>query len=142
MEDESYPKDLRIVYRNFPSLNISNTILIDNLYTNVIHFVNQKNSVLINTFDTLDYKDVCLRDVRKICKGIVRTAAIEDHVFSGHRIKRMGLEKYFNMFQTKQNVKMMNIGNTKETETFGTLKRQRGRRPQRHHKNKTIAIKK
>ena len=108
------------------SRTLSNTILVDNLYTNVIHFINQKNSVLINSFDTLDEKDISLRDVRKICQCIVRDLsehpAVEDNVFSEHRIKRMGLGAYFNMFQTKQNVQMMNIGNTTETETFGTLK--------------------
>ena len=36
MGDESYPKDLRTIYSNFPEFNVFNTFLVDDAYKNLI----------------------------------------------------------------------------------------------------------
>jgi hypothetical protein len=90
-----YPKDLRHVYGNFPEFNKSNTLLVDNLASNIMHEINKNNGIIIPAFapygfnptpdpslngedeirnlaTSLDHKkaqrDVCLRDIIHICK--------------------------------------------------------------------------
>ena len=90
-----YPKDLRLVYGNFPEFNKSNTFLVDNLASNIMHKQNKKNGIVIPSFapygfnsdpdpslngndeirnmaNSTDHmkarKDECLRDIIKFCQ--------------------------------------------------------------------------
>ena len=94
-----YPKDLRHVYSNFPECNKSNTLLVDNLASNINHKINKNNGIVIpafapygfnptpdpslngadeirNTATSLEHKkaqrDVCLRDIIQIFKVKVK----------------------------------------------------------------------
>jgi len=91
-----YPKDIRYVFRHFPECNKSNTFLVDNLASNVMHKINKKNGILIPSFapyghnpnwnpaleeirnpatsveHTKARKDDCLRDIVKICQKALK----------------------------------------------------------------------
>lgn len=48
---EDYPKNLRLIYENFPQFNESNTILVDDLPSNIYHIHNIEQSILIQPFN-------------------------------------------------------------------------------------------
>jgi hypothetical protein len=50
IEDPRFPKSLHQIYRTFPEFNEFNTILIDDLHSNVRHKHNNKNSIHISPF--------------------------------------------------------------------------------------------
>jgi hypothetical protein len=118
-----YPKDLRHVYSNFPEFNKSNTFLVDNLASNVMHDINKQNGIVVPSFapygfntnpdptkngedefrlhaTALDHakarRDHSLRDVVFICKKISEPDK-GDHVFSTDRVREMGLQSFFEL---------------------------------------------
>ena len=149
MGDESFPKDLRTVYKKFPAFNVFNTFLVDDAYKNLIHEINQKNCILIAPYGPYSHekkreiatsadhkksrKDNVLKDIVKVCKLVAKDIAgctkedVEDafkteNVFTPTRVKRMNLDSYFKTYQKKQNIQMMNIGTALEYELFGLAK--------------------
>ena len=146
MGDESFPKDLRTVYKKFPKFNVFNTFLVDDAYKNLIHEINQKNCILIAPYSPYSHekkrtiassadhkksrKDKVLIEVIKVCKSVVNDiegcssedvadAFETENVFTPTRVKRMNLESYFKTYQTKKNIQMMNIGTAIEYDLFG-----------------------
>ena len=117
-----YSKDIRHVYRHFPEFNKSNTFLVDNLASNVMHHINKNNGIVIPSFapygfnsyldpslngkdeirnmaSFLDHTkarhDRSLRDIIQICKKVVKYVEPENHVFSKRRVLEMRLESFF-----------------------------------------------
>jgi hypothetical protein len=113
IEDHSIAKDLRLIYKNFPEVsNESNTFLIDDLHTNVMHRINKQNSILIEPFapygrpeirrpatqrdHNRSRKDVCFKDLIKICGMLLRETAESEVLFANEKkIRDMGLESYY-----------------------------------------------
>ena len=164
MGDESYPKDLRTIYANFPEFNVFNTFLVDDAYKNLIHDINKQNSILIAPYGPYSHekkrefatsadhkkskKDTVLRDVMKICKAVVndiegcdaediKTGFKTEHVFAPHRVKRMKLDPYFKTYQQKKNIEIMNIGNAIEYEVFGLKKTVKTKKKTKKSNSKT-----
>lgn len=120
--NHSIPKDLRYVFKKFTYCNVSNTMLVDDLYTNVMHNINIQNSIILTPFapygredirrpatfsdHTRSKKDVCFRDLINICTRILKeknTISENEPLFSENRIQKMGLRSYHHN-------KIMNIG--------------------------------
>lgn len=127
IEDHSIAKDLRVIYNNFPEVsNESNTFLVDDLDTNVMHRINKQNSIHIAPFapygrpevrrsaSQADHnrsrKDVCFKDLMKICGKLLRETGEQGSELFGSekKIREMGLASYYN----KKN-RMMTIGLSK-----------------------------
>jgi hypothetical protein len=135
IEDHSIAKDLRVIYKNFPEeSNAGNTFLVDDLHTNVMHRINKQNSILIapfapygltrrlatNTDHIRSRKDVCFKDLVKICGKLLRETEETDPVFADKKIRGLGFASYYN----RKN-RIMSIGLPKQTS---------------HHPNRTTSV--
>ena len=118
IEDMSgpYPKDLRKVYSNFPEFNKSNTLLVDNLASNIMHEINQNNGFVIPAFAPYGFnptpdpslngadeirnpatssdiikaqRDDCLRDIIQLCKRTRKTRRRRHVSRSSNTIKKI-----------------------------------------------------
>jgi len=80
-EEEDDPKDLRKVWRNFPQFNTFNTILVDDLPTNVYHKTNRANSILIQPFSPFGTHDLDTSKQRQSMTEKSYRESIDDTVF-------------------------------------------------------------
>ena len=137
-------KDLTHVYKNFPFLNVFNTILIDDMYKNIKGKHNNLNSVLIQPFApfghqkarqeltpdhlheaTRDNVFIILQDIcDKVYKDIngceledVDAAFKTEPVFSPKRLRRMGISDYSKTYASKM-VKIPSIGEVYQSNAF------------------------
>ena len=149
MEDETYPKDLRYVYRNFPEHNTFNTILVDDAFSNISHAINSKNSILIAPFAPFGWEkkrvpttspmikeavnDKCFQLLEGICKKVVsdiegcdstdiRDAFTTEGVFAANRVKRMKLDQYYKKFAKKSYLDMMSVGKPLKSDKYSVKK--------------------
>jgi hypothetical protein len=141
---EGLSKDLTQVYEAFPNFNKFNTFIVDDLYKNIKHHVNQENCILIepfapfgtskkrtsindniqiqmsrdNAFNVL--KNVCvkvLKDIMGCDPEDIDGSFYTESVFGEKRVKRMGLLEHLKTYAVKF-VKMLTIGNPMEVKEF------------------------
>lgn len=138
------PKNLKDVWNEFPQFNTFNTIIVDDLYGNIIHDSNNKNCVLIQPYAPFgrdkkrvpmskELKDRALNDnameqlsivCEKISKDIkncdeedINEAFKTEPVFSEKRINRMGLTNMLKKYATNF-IMVPTIGNGYQTNKF------------------------
>lgn len=144
MEEDGVSKDLTQVYEKFPNFNKFNTFLVDDLYKNLKHNVNQKNSILIQPFAPFGTSkvrvdigteeqskisnDTAFKDLIMVCQNVMQdilhceTDEIDDaftteSVFSEKRVKRMNLLSFFKTYAIEF-INMLTIGKPMETKDF------------------------
>jgi hypothetical protein len=143
-EDSGIIKDLTQVYRNFPNFNKFNTFLVDDLYKNVRHEINQQNCVLIQPFapfgtskvranvgveeQTNASNDTAFKDLIMVCQHVLQDilnceseeiddAFTTETVFNEKRIKRMKLSSFLKTYATKF-INLFTIGRPMQTKEF------------------------
>lgn len=127
-DENDYPKNLKIIFKEYPEFNVFNTILVDDRYTNINHSVNEKNGLLIEPFapfgtektrvlldnaviQNMVTNDRVMLDAKRIFEAVYKDIMGCDEtdidegfytepVFSS-RIVRMGLEPYLQSFAIK-----------------------------------------
>jgi len=138
------PKNLNVVWDNFPQFNTFNTIIVDDLYGNITHEYNIKNCVLIQPYAPfgrdktrvpmsnelkdralnddmlLQLQDVCekvSKDIQNCDEEDIDAAFKKEAVFSEKRIIRMGLTKLLKKYARKF-IMVPTIGNGYQTNNF------------------------
>ncbi len=127
-DENDYPKNLKIIFKEYPEFNVFNTILVDDRYTNINHNVNEKNGLLIEPFapfgtekarilldnaviQNMINNDHVMLDAKHIFEAVhkdimgcdetdIDEGFYTEPVFSS-RIKRMGLEQFLQSFAIK-----------------------------------------
>ena len=105
--DDEYSKDLTKVWKKFPMYNCSNTFLIDDLKSNIIHDINRKNGLLTPRFVPFDKndgynkdmtKDKTIKEVIKLLTKIIRYNDRNNDdrrcIFDTNRMKDMKISSY------------------------------------------------
>jgi hypothetical protein len=143
-ESSGFPKDLNKVYHIFPNFNVFNTFIVDDLYKNIKHEININNSILIEPFAPLgtnkvrvdigyeeqnklsedkafvELQQICeisLRDIVNCTKKDIDESFKTENIFCAKRLRRMGLNSFIKTYAINF-IKMMTIGNPKQTDNF------------------------
>lgn len=143
-DNSGLAKDLTYVYRKFPNFNKFNTFLVDDVYKNLKHRVNIKNSVLIQPFAPFGTdkvrvdvgiekqneiaNDSAFNELIKVCQQVLRDitncdeedindAFTTEPVFTEKRLKRMKLDSLLKTYATNF-IKMTTIGIPHQTPEF------------------------
>lgn len=153
IDDHSIAKDLRVIYKNFPEVsNESNTFLVDDLHTNVMHRINKQNSILIAPFapygrpeirrpatqtdHNRSRNDVCFKDLIKICGRLLKEPEEKgSEVFANEKIRDTGLEAYYN-----RKKRIMNISHTVTSKTKSKSKSKSKTRTRTKSKSKSKTL--
>ena len=127
-EDVGIPKNLEVVYEEFPEYNKFNTILVDDRYSNINNESNKENGLVIQPFapfgpekvrvklsvknftiqlkdnvflHILDILNIIKHDIQNCEDDDVRVALTKEPVFLEKRINRMKLAEYYQTFAVK-----------------------------------------
>lgn len=143
IEDEDTPKDLRKIWRQFPKFNKFNTFLVDDRAANLVHPVNNENSILIEPFAPfglekkrtvltrqlyrksindkmflvlIDITKKILKDLEGVDEDEFEEALGVETVFAPSKIERKKLSKHLSKYTRKNKpVSIMTIGNPHTT---------------------------
>ena len=143
-EDVGIPKDLTVVYREYPQFNKFNTILVDDRYGNINNESNMYNGICIQPFAPFGAEKVRIsmnkrqtmkelndkvfesiihiansikKDIMGCDESDFQEAFSTEPIFSEKRIHRMKLNQYYQTFAVKfRNV--ISIGKPYETTKF------------------------